>query len=42
MPSLRKSKDVFDNYNKTWDKDKLKKTKFPSILDHITSYRKKV
>jgi hypothetical protein len=42
MPSLRKSKDAFENYIKTWDKEKMKKIKFPSILDHIASYRKKV
>ncbi len=42
MYSLRKSKDSFDTYTKTWDKEKMKKIKFPSILDHISQYRSKV
>jgi hypothetical protein len=42
ITSLRKSKDVFETYNKTWDKEKMKKVKFPSILDHISNYRSKV
>jgi len=40
--SLRKSKDAYESYAKTWDKEKSKKLKFPSILDHITNYRSKV
>ena len=42
IPSLRKSKDAFEQYTRTWDREKMKKVKFPSILDHIASYRKKV
>lgn len=42
IPILRKSKDAFEQYTRTWDREKMKKVKFPSILDHIASYRKKV
>ena len=31
-----------DHYAKIWDNKKIKKNKYPSILDQISEYRRKV